>query len=45
MFLLEFHASLSRYKEMRVHCNRYKNTHLFTVILRRFGPGRQSFST
>ena len=23
-FLLEFHADLSRYKETRVHCTRYK---------------------
>jgi len=32
-FLPEFHADLSRYKEMRVHCTRYKKTPtLFTAI-------------
>ena len=44
MVFPEFHADLSRYKEMRVHCTRYKkNPTVFTAILRPFGPGRQNF--
>ena len=45
-FFPEFHADLSRYKEMRVYCTHYKKTPtLFTAILRRFGPRRQNFNT
>jgi len=29
VFLPGFHAYLSRYKEKRAHCTRYKNTHTF----------------
>jgi len=41
----EFHADLSCYKEMRIHCIRCKNSTLLTAILRPFGPGRQHFNT
>ena len=42
--LFNFHADLSRYNEMRVHCTRYKTPTLSTAILRPFGPGRQNFN-
>ena len=46
VLLPEFHADVSHYKDMRVHCIRYEqNMHLFAAILRTFGPGRQNFNT
>jgi len=45
-FSPEFHADLSRYKEMRIHCTSYKKTStLLTASLRPFGPGRKNFNT
>ena len=43
-FVPEFHADLSRYKEMQVHCTCYKNA-TFHRILHPFGLGRQNFNT
>jgi len=43
--LLEFHADLSRYKEMRLHCIPYKTPTFFAAILRPFGPRHPSFNT
>jgi len=45
VFLPEFHAEVSRYKEMRVHCTvTEKNMHIFAAILRPFGPAYQNFN-
>jgi len=46
MFLPEFLADLSHYKEMRVHCTCYKK--IPTLFHRHFaplGPGCQNFNT
>ena len=46
-FSPEFHADLSRYKEMRAN-SLYPlqiNSHLLTAILRPSGPGRKNFNT
>jgi len=49
MFLPEFHADLSLYKEMRVLFTRYDKTCTFFAAilskLRPFGPGRKNFNT
>jgi len=44
MFLPEFHADLSRYKESDFTVPVKKHPH-FAAILRPFGPGRQNFDT
>jgi len=38
-FFPEFHADLSRYKEKRVHCTRYKNMHLLPPFCTPFAQG------
>jgi len=43
--LPEFHADLSRCKEKRVHCTRYKNIYPFAATLRLFRSGYQNFNT
>ena len=45
MFLSEFRADLSRYKEKQLHCTRYKKNTFSTAILHPFGLGHQNFNT
>jgi len=42
MFLPEFHADLSRYKEVRVHCTGDKKSHRFSEILALRAKGAQN---